>query len=180
MSPLQFQQAMPHLGAPSTTAGPGQRYPQPAGRTRPCCATHCRALAQRSSGVKLPGRATGVGGAVAGGAVAGTTARGLAVVATGFGFGLTVVDVDVDVDVDVEVDVVVDDVVLEVDGSGGGSVVSVAGAGAGAEADASTVDQAKAAPAMATTASTAATLRSVCRTDPAKGIPTCRRDPPEP
>ena len=150
MSPLQFQQAMPHLGAPPTMACPGHRYPQPAGRTKPCWATHWRALAQRSSAVKFPGRATGagvvVGGAVAG-VVAGATGRGLAVVVTGL--GLTVVDVDVDVDV------VVDDVVLDV--VDGGTVVSGAGAG-GAEADASAVDHATMAPATASTASKAATL----------------------
>lgn len=93
-----------------------------------------------------------VGGAVAA-VVAGTTARGLAVVVTGL--ALTVVDVEVDVDVDVDVEVV-EELVLEVDG-GGGSVVSGAATG-GADAEASAVDHATVAPAMATTASTAATL----------------------
>jgi hypothetical protein len=112
-------------------------------------------LAQRSS-TEEPGRAAFagvvVGGAV-GGVVAGATALGLAVVVTGLGF--TVVDVDVEVEVDVDVDVD-DDVVLDVEG-GRGSVVSGAGVG-GAEADASLVHQRNVAPAMATTASPAATL----------------------
>jgi hypothetical protein len=54
------------------------------------------------------------------------------------------------------VELVVEDVVLDVDG-GGGSVVSGAGV-AGAEADAPVVHHTNVAPAMATTASTAATL----------------------
>ena len=150
-SPAQFQHATPHRGVPFSNACPGHLKPQPAGRTKPCSATHWRALAQRSAAVKLPGRATGAGaGFVVGGEVAGVvtgaTGRGLAVVVTGF--GLTVVDVDVDVDVGA--------VVLDVDG-GGASVVSGAGV-AVAEADASAVHQTNVAPAMATTASTAATL----------------------
>ena len=72
------------------------------------------------------------------------------------GLGLTVVDVELDVDVDVDVDEVVDEVVLEVDG-GGATVVLEAGA-VGAEADAPAVHNTNVAPAMAATASTAATL----------------------
>ncbi len=92
------------------------------------------------------------------GVVAGVTGRGLAVVVTGL--GLTVVDVEVDVEV---VDEVVVDVVV-------GGRVSGAGAG-GADADASAVDHATVAPAMASTASTAATPYQVVRADPARRIP---------
>jgi hypothetical protein len=74
----------------------------------------------------------------------------LAVVDTGLGFKV------VDVEVDDDVELVVEDVVLDVDG-GGGSVVAGAGV-AGAEADAPVVHHTNVAPAMATTASTAATL----------------------
>jgi hypothetical protein len=62
-----------------------------------------------------------------------------------------VVDVDVDVEDDVE-----DEVVLDVEGGGGASVLS--GDLDSADAEASEVHHTNAAPAMATTASTAATL----------------------
>jgi hypothetical protein len=109
-----------------------------------------------------------VAGAVAG-VVGGTVGRGLAVVVTGR--GLTVVDVDVEVEVEVEV--VVDDVVLEV--VGGGTVIS-----APADADALGTVKVSVAPAMAITASTAATLYSVRRAVPVRAMPTCRPDAGEP
>jgi hypothetical protein len=125
-------------------------------------------LAHRSSGVVLPGRATGIAGRVVGGAVAGVVAgtvdRGFAVVVTGR--GLTVVDVEVEVEVEVEL--VVDDVVLEVVGAG--TVIWVAAP----EAEASGTVKARVAPATASTANTAATQYSVRRADAEKAMPTCR------
>ena len=128
-APWQFQQAMPHRGVPWTSACPGHRNPQPAGRTSPCAATHWRAAAQRSAEPLLVGcwATTGDGGGwvTRGGVAGGAEATRVVFVA---GRGFTVVDVDVLVDVDGEIEEV-DVEVLETGGSATTSATATTGRG---------------------------------------------------
>jgi hypothetical protein len=173
--PSQFQQAMPERAVPPTTAEPGHRKPHPAGRAKPCSATHWRAAAQRSTADGPEGGATGAAAAVVGGAVATVLWDGAAVVVTGLGF--TVVDV---LGTDVVEVVVVGAAVLEVVVGSAWTVTAAATTGVRGVAAAPPARHASAAPASASTLNTAPTLNAGRLVVPARGIRTCRRVPEVP